>query len=459
MTRKAGIYCRISQDRIGAGLGVERQEQDCRALAERLDWSVLDVYADNDISAYSGKPRPAYERLLSDVQAGHVDAVLAWHADRLHRSPVELERYIAVCDERGVPTHTVKAGELDLSTATGRMTARIVGAVARGESELKGERVARQKRQAMADGRWLGGRRPFGYLADGVTVHPEEGPAIADATSRILAGASVRSIMREWNDVRGLTTTTGARWTGSSLRQMLMRPRNAGLTGKGSRIVGDAVWPAVVERDTWEALVALLTDWSRRTHAGTSRRLLGSFLFRCECGELVMSGGNGANGQPRYRCPTMHLRRAAAPIDELVIAVIGGVLARDNVQLLAPAADVAPLRERLTVLRARADEIAALLGDPDSGMTAAQFRAANERVQGEIRSAEAEIGRRSAGSVLTGVADAADPAAAFEMADVDRQRAIIAVVATITLMRSKPGRRAGGGYFDPATVEITWKAT
>ncbi|MER5688882.1 hypothetical protein [Streptomyces sp. NPDC002205] len=34
--RRAAIYCRISQDRGGAGLGVARQEEDCRALCARL---------------------------------------------------------------------------------------------------------------------------------------------------------------------------------------------------------------------------------------------------------------------------------------------------------------------------------------------------------------------------------------------------------------------------------------
>ena len=57
--RSAAIYVRISQDRGGAGLGVERQEHECRALAQRLGWTVVDVYCDNDLSAFSGRRRPA----------------------------------------------------------------------------------------------------------------------------------------------------------------------------------------------------------------------------------------------------------------------------------------------------------------------------------------------------------------------------------------------------------------
>src|ERR671911_2963017 len=123
--RRVAIYTRISQDREGAGLGVERQEADCRALAERLGWAIVAVHADNDLSAYSGKPRPGYERMLADLRAGAADAVIAWHTDRLHRrsgrdSSGALDEYIDLCQARDVPTQTVQSGALDLSTASGR---------------------------------------------------------------------------------------------------------------------------------------------------------------------------------------------------------------------------------------------------------------------------------------------------------------------------------------------------
>src|ERR1044072_1976488 len=109
---RAVIYCRISQDRTGAGLGVDRQREDCEALAERNGWDVVEVYVDNDVRAYSGKERKGDQRMLDALDQGPATAVIVWHTDRLHRSPLELENYINLCEKRGVSTHTVQAGAL-----------------------------------------------------------------------------------------------------------------------------------------------------------------------------------------------------------------------------------------------------------------------------------------------------------------------------------------------------------
>src|SRR5438270_12343967 len=117
---KAAIYARISQDRNGDQLGVQRQVQDCTALAEQRCWTIVGTYIDNDISAYSGKRRPDYRRLLDDIRAGEVTAVIAWHPDRLHRRPVELEEFIEVVEAARCHVETVRAGEIDLATASRR---------------------------------------------------------------------------------------------------------------------------------------------------------------------------------------------------------------------------------------------------------------------------------------------------------------------------------------------------
>ena len=75
-------------------LGVRRQVGDCRQLAAQLGWTVAEEYIDNDVSAYSGKRRPGYERMMADLADGIRDAVIVYHADRLTRRPIELEQFL-----------------------------------------------------------------------------------------------------------------------------------------------------------------------------------------------------------------------------------------------------------------------------------------------------------------------------------------------------------------------------
>ena len=94
----AAIYCRISKDDAGTALGVARQERLCRELAEARELDVVDVFVDNDISAYNGKKRPGLEALLGAVESGRVQAVLCYHVDRLYRRAIELEALVALVE-------------------------------------------------------------------------------------------------------------------------------------------------------------------------------------------------------------------------------------------------------------------------------------------------------------------------------------------------------------------------
>jgi site-specific DNA recombinase len=65
------------------------------------------------------------------------------------------------------------------------------------------------------------------------------------------------------------------------------------------------------------------------------------------------------------------------------------------------------------------------------------------------------------GSVLAGVADAADPAKVWAGLDLSRKRAIVDVLIDVVILPARKGRRpgwrAGETYFDPDSVEIVWK--
>lgn len=283
----AAIYCRISSDKTGKSAGVERQQSDCRVMADRLGLSVQHVLVDNDISAYSGKPRPGYKQLLELMRTGVVGTVLAYHQDRLQRSPVELEEYVDVSEIHRVTTHTVLAGHIDLSTPSGRFNARIIGAAARYEVEHMIERQQTAKLQAAKDGKYLGGQRPFGFEPQRKAIRESEAAIIRDMYERFVVGRSWWSIAVSLNQ-RGIRTTHGKDWNSLKVRNVLIRPINAGIVlHKGVEYPAQS--PAILSPDEW-ANLKLAIDISRRKspHPGRARKhLLKGFLICGACGEKM----------------------------------------------------------------------------------------------------------------------------------------------------------------------------
>ncbi|MBE8146648.1 recombinase family protein [Brevibacterium casei] len=110
------------------------------------------------------------------------------------------------------------------------MIARQVGVLARYESEHKSERITRAHRQGAELGKYRGGSaRIFGYNDDGYTLNAVEAEAIRGAYQAILEGKSAGSILRDWK-ARGLTSTQGRPFIHTTLRGVLLRKRNYGVS-------------------------------------------------------------------------------------------------------------------------------------------------------------------------------------------------------------------------------------
>ncbi|MFD7790994.1 recombinase family protein [Streptomyces sp. NPDC059759] len=480
---RAVIYCRISQDRTGAGLGVDRQRQDCEALAERNGWDVVEVYVDNDVSAYSGKKRKRYEDMLADLELGKATVVIAWHTDRLHRSPTELEKYIDLSERRGVATHTVQAGTIDLATPSGRMTARILGAVARQESEHKGHRVARARQQKAMAGEWAGGIRPFGWgvptgettkkvdrksgeeieapVLDMTKSVPEEAAAVLHWTDTILSGGSIRSCV-QWTNDKGLTTPRGNPMTHQDLREMLMRPRNAGIAVYRGEEVGPGQWAPLVPVEKFRAVVAILTDPARTTNRGAQPKWVGSLIYVCgrDCGEGMIVTQSGGRQYPSYRCPSGHGGgRRAEIVDQYVEDTIVERLSRDDAhELLLPGPDgidVPGLQAEDVRIEQRMRNLGGMFGAGELELTA--FTEGMETARAQLAGVRSQLAQAATVDPLAALVGQPDVRKAWKTLDLERKRNVLRALVTVTLVKPRAGRMPDGGYFDYGAIHFTWR--
>jgi DNA invertase Pin-like site-specific DNA recombinase len=458
----ACIYCRMSEDREGGGLGIDRQREDCEELARQLGVTVVRVFEDNDLSAYSGKPRPDYQHMLDALRAGSYGTVLAWHTDRLHRSPRELEEYIDVCEPRSVQTRTVKAGALDLTTATGRMIARQLGVQARYEVERMIERQRRARDQKVQRGEWSGGPRPYGWEADGITPVPEEIAVIREATEAVLAGASVRALAADLNE-RGLHTSTGAHWDGGTLTRMLKRPRNAGILQHRGEEAGPSKWDAAIDEPTWRSLRAVLDDPARIPTASNVRKHLGSGLYLCGvCTETLTSFSKGGGQPAKYKCRKNGcVLRDLVLLDKWVIAHLLRRLKRpDAADFFAArqeegAVDVRAAQEDLRAARDNLDQLAAAFGAGEIDMQ--EWRVARESARARKAKAEAVLESAVTVNPLAGLLSSPNVEVTWKQMDLSQRRAAIDFAMIVRVLPAKVGRRPGGSYWDADAVDIDWR--
>lgn len=423
------------------------------------------MYVDNDRSAYSGKPRPAYRRLLADADAGRIDAIVAWHADRLHRSPVELEEFIDLVERRGLVVQTVRAGVLDLSTPAGRLVARQLGAVARYESEHKADRQRAKHRQiALAGGSSGGGTRPFGFDDDRVTVREDEAAVVREVAGRVLGGESLRGVCADLND-RGARTPAGGLWQVGPLRRMLMSARLSGRREYRGEIVADAVWPAILSVEQTEALRRLLTDPSRTTRRAARSYVLKG-LLRCTDCDAALVARPRQDGARCYVCASGKRdarfagcggrRVLAEPVELFVTEAVfarldSGALREALTGAARGGDDQAQRRADNTLLRL--DELAAAYAD--NRITMREWLAAREPLERALERARRDLaatGGVGAAGVYVGQSGALREA--WDDFDIDRRHAIVA--ALVDRVNVGPGKR-GLNRFDPGRFEIVWR--
>lgn len=449
--KRAIVYVRASLDLTGEGRSVERQEEACRALCLARGWDVIGVEVDNSISAYGGKLRAGWQRVLAAVEQGAVDVVVAWHVDRMTRSMLDLEELIVATERHGAGIATA-VGDIDLTTDAGRMVARILAAVARAEVERKAARQKLAHEQRAAAGKpWRGGVRPLGYSSDRTTVVKAEAEALRWAADFVLDGGPLTDIAREWQRL-GLGPDGkkgGKTWSTPGVKNALVSPRYAGLVEFRGEPTGQmGAWEPIFDMETHLALRRYLLDPARTelysARAGRKPQHLLSLLATCgKCGATLQAGKR--KGRRFYVCSGHGCVTAwADDAEDKVLHELFGLLTSEGFRKRRAAlsgegvgeliAESEALRERLTVIGETFAD-----GTIDKDTFKSMTRAATAR----LRELDKTIGAAQTGDLLEGVeTDAERLAGQWEGMSLERRRELVGQL--LELVAYPANERRGG---------------
>ncbi len=455
---QVAVYVRLSQDRDGTKTSTQRQEADCRSLAKARGWQVAEVYRDNDRSAFNGKERPAFDRMLRAIGAGGVQGVVAWKVDRLGRRTADVVSLLADMSKRGGFVATCDG--LDSSSATGKAVMQIGGIFAELESENIAARVRRAKLQGAEEGRPSGGgRRPYGYTSDGVSVVEDEAVRIREATAAILAGRSVRSIAADWN-ATGVKTSEGSAWFPQTLRRILVNPRLAGLRTHHGEVVADGKWPAIITRTQHEQLVAILTDPNRRSaRSGARRYLLTGTAFCGQCGSALVAHPSGQGRS--YACRSQRrgtgcggVRILAEPFEEYVAEQLLDALDTPALTRLRRAAKGTDADKLARQLRTDERSLEQLANDyyVERRIGRREFTKAHKALTKRVERLRHDLAEDTVVHALPSAGQ--ELRRQWEAADVDWRRSVVDAV----IERIDVGASRARGQTDLGRVAITWRA-
>lgn len=273
---RCGIYTRKSTEEGLSqefnSLDAQREAAEAYILSQRhTGWMALPEHYDD--AGYTGAnlERPALRRLLADIEAGKVDAVLVYKVDRLSRSLLDFARVMGAFEKRGI--HFISVTQPFNTTASlGRLTLNILLSFAQFEREIIAERTRDKMSAARRKGKWVGGRPVLGYdIAAGgrkLVVNEEEAQQVRAIFALYLEHRSLLAVVdhiqrRRWT-TKQWTTKAGRLHVGRAFTQpdVVVLLTNQIYAGKvyyqGQTYPGEHA--AIIEERVWQRVQRILQE-------------------------------------------------------------------------------------------------------------------------------------------------------------------------------------------------------
>ena len=164
---RVAIYTRKSVaeglDQEFNSLDAQREAVEAYILSQRSKgWKAIPEQYDDGGFTGANTNRPAFQRLLKDVETGKIDVICAYKIDRLSRSISDFTGIMDFLEKHGVQFVSVTQS-FDTSTSMGKLTMNILVSFGQYEREMISERTRDKMAASRRKGIYTGGRPLLGY--------------------------------------------------------------------------------------------------------------------------------------------------------------------------------------------------------------------------------------------------------------------------------------------------------
>jgi DNA invertase Pin-like site-specific DNA recombinase len=216
-------YLRVSSTMQVEGDSLETQERQIHAYAATKGWSVANenIFIEAGVSgSIDFSERPASARLLSVLKSG--DTIIFTKLDRAFRNVRNAFNTLHELKQMGVNAHFLDLGGEVTGNGIGAIVFAVMSAFASFERERIATRIREVKQMQKSQGKFVGGRRAFGYaIVDGVKVpRDDEQQVIAQMKTMKVSGATLRQIQC-W-----LAASQGVELSRMGVRGVLLREKD-----------------------------------------------------------------------------------------------------------------------------------------------------------------------------------------------------------------------------------------
>lgn len=478
---RAVIYARQSKTRDGSE-SIETQLEACRTAADRFGFNVVATLAEPpSTSGYKnrGKSRAKFKQLLAGFSDGSWEMVIAYKTDRLSRgggpgwAPLLEAIEKANLDlDRAVATPGGFVSEFEIG---------IRATMDREESKKLSDRMSDMSERKAKQGKPQGGRRPFGYQADMVSIDEDEAAVLREMAASVMSGHSYKHIAWDLNE-RGITTSGGKLWFPLTVRNTLLKPRYAGLRVHQG-IEYPAVWEPIFDAETVEKLrMTMLMRKEAHADVPKARRYLLTGIAHCGGCGMPMNGMTKRDNPTRplrrtYQCRVQGdsrrkhgcggVTRNADALEHWVReSVLAHLASASLLELLGTSAeDMTLIRELWSDKQAQQARLNQLVDDYATGrLTPTQFDRAKRTAESELERVDKLLARHASSHAVLSMlpTDKSAPEAWSSESD-DWKRSLVSGLIERVVVNpgiTKPFYNADGKMmrFDPSLVQIEWRS-